>query len=323
METDHLPDNQDITGSRPVWLRLLAILILISAVGGLGYWILRPDVGGPTSVDAADPQAAGAAPTPDLSFGPDEASRLDLTLAPGVVVQIIPSARSLAEARFDEFDISPAGAIFVTEGSRLLDMMTGDDVFLGGDRVRSFAFAGDTLAAIDANGRLGYFDEGRFQLVNKDAFADAELSPSSDHTRIFLSRGSVDHDAMAPALISISDGKAPETLTGSIEPIDAVGGDSFLTYYSVGDALFQLIAPGEPRLMLVLPDPDRTIVGIAAGGGAVYFSTADAVYTIGDGLALPLVLGLGGELRLSNGRLYVLSTEHGRVYSITLEQKKS
>lgn len=321
METDHAPDN--LNRSRPVWVRILAILILVSAAGGLGYWALRPGIVGPTPADAADPQSAGAAPTPDLSFGPEEASQLDLTLAPGIAVNIIPSARSLASARFDRFDISPAGEIFVTEGARLLDMTTGDDVFQSGDRVRSFAFVADTLAAIDANGSLGYYSDEGFQLVSKDLIAEPVLSPSSDRGRVFITRGTADHDLVSPALVSIRDGQAPEILTGSLDPIDAVGGDSFLTYYSVGAALFRLISRGEPRMLLILPEPDQTIVGIAAGGGAVYFSTRDAVYTIGDGLALPLVMGLGGQLRLSNGRLYVLSAEHGRVYSIILEQGKS
>lgn len=252
------------------------------------------------------------------SYGPREAEAFDLIVAPDVTVQILPSAASLAAARFEAFDVSPSGAVIVSTGSRVVDMESGEDVFKSREAIKSFAFVGGSLAVIDARGQLGFYEAGGVHLVGEPPIPEARLTASSDRTRLFFRRGSYNADGEIPALMSMRKGSTPEVLTGSYSPISAVGGDSFQTLYSDRNALFQVITPGHPSLMFVLPDPAQTVTGIGVAGTAVYFATEQAVYALDEGLAVPLVIGLGGDLRIVGEALYILEPKHGRVYRIAL-----
>lgn len=247
-----------------------------------------------------------------------EAERIEVTVAPGVSVEALPTARSLAKARFAAFDAAPNGAIVVSVGSRLFDMANGDDVFAGQVPVQSFAFVGEALAVIDDSGRLGAYDDGRLQVLGEPPMIGARLVAASDRSRLFFLRKEYDGEANSPALVVMGEGMAPETLAGSFDPVGAVGGDAIQTYYSVGGALFQAIDRANSTLTLVLPDPQDTITGIAVAGGAVYFATKRAIYTLEEGIALPLVIGLGGDLRFLPDGLYVLSAANGRLYRLVV-----
>jgi hypothetical protein len=199
-------------------------------------------------------------------------------------------------------------------------MANGKDLFTGGEAVRSFAFAGEALAVIDTNGKLGFFDDGRIHLVGDPRVPAARLAASSDRTRLLIFRDDHDNGRNSPALVSVRAGMAPEVLAGSPSPIDAVGGDSLQTFFATDHALFQAITPGRPSLLFVLPDATQSIAGIAVAGEAVYFATDQAVYALTEGMAVPVVIGLGGDLRLVGGALYVLDTRQGRVYRIVVSK---
>lgn len=254
------------------------------------------------------------------SYGPAEAEKLDLIVAPDVSVEILPSAKSLARSRFEAFDVSSNGAVIVSTGSRVVDMDSGEDLFTSGESVRSFAFVGEALAVINAGGQLGYYEDGRLHLVGEPPVLGARLAASSDRTRLFFCRGTYDADGEMPALVSMREGSTPEVLTGYYSAIKTVGGDSFRTLFSDRNALFQVITPGRPSLVLMLPDLAQTITGIVVGGTAVYFATERAVYALDDGIAVPLVIGLGGDLRVVGEALYVLEPKQGRVYRIVISK---
>lgn len=261
-----------------------------------------------------------AAFRPDHGYGPDEARDIQLTLAKGVTVEIMPSAASLASLRFEHFDLTASGAVLVGSGGQIFDMMSGE-ALASGANVRSFAITQEALAVVGSDGRLGHFDGQSIQYVAPAPVPEAEMTSSSDGTLLFLHRTGADDSGWTPALVSVAPGRAPQVLTGSFEPVGAVGGDAITTYFAVGNALYQIVAPGRPNLVLILPRQEDAILGIASGSGATYFSTARGIYLVTDDFALPLVLGIGGRLRIHGADLYVLSQAHGRVYRIVLGRR--
>lgn len=250
------------------------------------------------------------------------AESVDLIVAPGVSVDLMPAAKSLDGARFTGFDVAPNGAIVVSTetatAGRVVDMANGEAVFTDGTAITSFAFVAGELAAVDSGGRLGVPSGGRFQPVDDAPVPGFRLGASSDGSRLFFLRTDYDGEGDVPALLSVVEGAAPEVLTGSFDPLKAVGGDALQTYFSLGGALFELFEPGRSALLFALPDASQSIVGIGASGGALYFATERAVYTLVDQIVLPLVIGIGGDLRILGSDLYVLDSRQARVYRIAL-----
>ncbi|MGH8498872.1 MAG: hypothetical protein ACRERV_08725, partial [Methylococcales bacterium] len=80
---------------------------------------------------------------------------------------------------------------------------------------------------------------------------------------------------------------------------------------------------GQPSLLLALPDKQQLIRGLAAAGDALYFSTEKAVYLLDNDIALPLVIGIGGELRMSGADVYVLDSKNGRVYRMAVKSAEA
>lgn len=251
------------------------------------------------------------------SYGPPEAANLDVIVAPGVVVEILPSAKSLAKARFDGFDVSPSGAIVALVDSQLVELASGEALFSTSSPVQSFAFIGDALAAIDADGNLAALEDGALRVIGKPPVEHARLAPSSEHTRLFFYRNEDGWLPDRPALAAMEKSSI-RVLTGSTTAIGIAGGDAFQTLFATGNALFHVITPGRPSLVLTLPDPAQAIIGIGIAGTATYFSTAHAVYALQDDIVIPIVLGLGGELRVSEGAVYVLDARQRRIYRITV-----
>lgn len=249
--------------------------------------------------------------------GPEEARNAKLIVAPGVSVELLPSAAALAEARFDRFDVSDRGVVLVGHNNRIVDMLSNDPLLEGNNEIRSFGFVGGGgLAMVDEAGMLGVYDGGKFRPVGPAPIPAAVLTPSSDRTRLFLHREDGDGSGESPAIVAVGNERRPQILTGSFTPILAVGGDAFQTYYADGNSLFQILAPGKPNLVLTLPEPTQNILGIAVGGGAVYFATSHAVYLVDGDVVIPIVIGIGGDLRIRGSDLYVLAAEFGRVYRI-------
>ncbi|MEP6667627.1 MAG: hypothetical protein ABJF10_00655 [Chthoniobacter sp.] len=251
------------------------------------------------------------------SYGPPQAEALDLIVAPGLLVEILPSAGSLRDEKFAAFDVSPEGDVLVSIGPRVVEMESGEDVFTEKVSVHSFAFVRDALAVIDMQGRLGFLAQGKFETVGDPPVPHCKLLPSTDHTRLFFLREGYDNGNNIPALLSMNSESEPEILTGSFSALQTAGGDMLQTYFSDRHALFRILAPGSPSFVFVLPDSKLSITGIVVAGTVLYFASEKAVYVLQDGIAVPLVIGLGGALRMAGGSLYVLEPEHGRVYRIT------
>lgn len=261
-------------------------------------------------------------PFSPFAYGPAEAANLEITTPPSVTVEILPSARSLAKNQFDAFDVSPSGFVIVRVDSKLIDMVSGDELFTTPIPVQSFAFVDDALVAIDAEGNLAAFEDGTLRVIGKSPVKHATLAPTSDHTRVYFYRNEDGWLPNSPALAVLKKSTV-EVLTGSPSAITAVGGNAFQTLFATENALFQVLAPGRPSLVLALPDETETILGVAIAGTAIYFSTERAVYAFQDGVVVPLVLGLGGEIRVIGSDVYVLDARQRRIYRIGLDKGAS
>ncbi|MEO8001517.1 MAG: hypothetical protein ABI644_06535 [Arenimonas sp.] len=252
----------------------------------------------------------------DYSYGPDEIKNQELVLAPNISLELLPSARDLGNVGFKSFDISPKGTVLVGDCSRVFDLASGEALFDTPVEVHSFAFVGDALALVTGQGELGFYDGKQFRSVTKLPNVETGLMASSDRSRLFLYRESYDDSGNSPAIVSMRKGEAAEIVTGSFTPIKTIGGDAFQTYYADRNAIFQVVAQGQPSLVLTLPDSGQSILGLAAAGNVIYFSTAKAVYLLEDDVAIPLVIGIGGELRMLGADVYLLDSGNGRIYRI-------
>src|SRR5207249_1596150 len=96
---------------------------------------------------------------------------------------------------------------------------------------------------------------------------------------------------------SFSPGGSLQALAGAPAVIETVAGDRRRRLFAVGGSLFSLVGPGRSLPLLDLPDPSVNVVGLAVDGETIYFSSPDVVYALRGGLAMPLVMGLGGPLR--------------------------
>jgi len=248
------------------------------------------------------------------SYGPPSASELDLTVAPGVSVDALPSHRTMGSSTFDGFDVAANGAVVVSIYGRLFDLMSGDKLLVDGTEVESFAFIGDGLALVDREGRLGYAGDGRFQAIGTSPVEDAQLSSTADRSRLvfFSRRATFDR----PALAVMPAGEPVLPLTGSDSGIDAAAGDGFQTVFAIGTRIWRVVDGGVPSPLLTLPGGDSQIVGLAISRGSVYVSTDRGVWAVDSDMAVPVVLGLGGKLHATSDAVYVLSARNGRLYLI-------
>ncbi len=257
------------------------------------------------------------------AFGPPELEERDLTLAPGIQVEILSSAGSLRESRFDAFDVSPDGEVLVLIGTRLVALHSGEEVFTEDVAVQSFAFAQDVLAITNMQNELGFLAQGRFELAGPAPMPTCRLRPTTDHTRLLFLRSDYDSNTGQPALMAMHSGQEPIALTGSNSPLTTAGGDVLQTYFSEKGSLFRLLTTDLPSMVFMLPEEDVSITGICVAGSTLYFSTEKAVYVLEEGIAIPLVLGAGGDLRLVEGALYVLDSASGRALRIMLTHPES
>ena len=62
-------------------------------------------------------------------------------------------------------------------------------------------------------------------------------------------------------------------------------------------------------MIVALPNEEDDILGVALHDDTILFATAHNLYTLHQGVALPLVIGLGGPLRFTSDGIYLLAGE--------------
>ena len=265
-------------------------------------------------------------PPDEPVYGPAPAAKLRVTHAAGIRVELLPSHRSLINSRFDEFDISPNGGIAVRVGSVLYDMMSGERLLRAADGVVSFAFVDDSLVVVTESWQLAYMSEDGPKDVGASLVRPARIKTTEDGTRLLVFEGSrrlAANDTKGQLLYRLPPEGESQLLAASSEPILAAAGDDVSTYFSVGRSLFALTEPGRPLLVLDMPHRSDRIVGIAFSPLTVYFSTEDTVSVLRDKLVLPVVIGLGGQLRLRADGLYVLDARQRRLYRVVAAEPQT
>jgi len=257
------------------------------------------------------------------SYGPREAEEGTFTLAPQVTVELLPSHYSLRDAAFTDFDISPQGAIVVNRTGQLYDLggggKLGPERKAGDGGVASLAFVGGGLvvsydfARAEHPSGLAYFRDDQFVPLDLEGVTATAVAANQRGDRLYVA----DHHQ----LYSLVEGQALQAECGSPEDITAITGDDVSCVFAAHGAVFRLIAPGEPLILVKLPEMED-IVGLAATNETIYFATTRNVYVLRDGAAMPLAIGLGGKLHLRPDGLYVLDALHGRVYRLVVGKPK-
>jgi hypothetical protein len=265
----------------------LVIALLLTAAG---FWMTRP------------------------SYGPAGAAEVELIAAPGVSIDALPSHHSLSTMAFEDFDVSPNGTVLVLNMGRIFDMASGDELV---QQIHSLAFFGDGLLLVDFAGQFGYYDDGTFKRVGQMRMPQTRLNSTTDKRRAVAFVKAPSSNESSPALAVIDAGGPLKPLTRSDSAITAAASDGFQTVFATYNRLWRIFEGGVPSRIVELPGPEP-IVGLAALGGRTYYSTSRGIWALDSDMALPIVLGLGGQLRTTREALYVLSTRNGRIYRVGL-----
>lgn len=294
------------------WLFYLFAFLIFS---GAMYGLDRLDK---SNKPTAQPRASEKGPA-RYSFGPADAREVDLTVAPGISVELLPSSEALGSRRFEQFDVSPEGAVIVIDDGRVYDMLSGTRLTDESTEARSLAFVGGALAVTTRQGALGYDNGSGFERVADAPWIETGLAPSTSRTTLLLYRERDDGGSGDTSIFAMARGGKPEPVAASARGVRTVAGDLARFYFSNGARLYR-VEGGEPELMFAPPDR-QPILGIAAAGDGVYFATQHAVYALSGDLVVPLVLGIGGPLRLYGSELYVLAQRQGRVFRLDLRKE--
>lgn len=234
---------------------------------------------------------------------------IQVTLAPSVHLQSLPWSGRLPNAGADQFAVSPGGGLVVRIGGALYDFADGEKLLSGGEnKIQSFALVDGALVVITANGRLGYVSDGSIDEVGEAPLQVSRMASSENSEQLFLYGGSSNYSLLALG----ADGVHP--LARAPEMIEAVAGDSQRHAFSVGNSLF--LQSGSEKPVMLLDFPDTTITGLALSGDVIFCATNKGIYQLQGALAIPLVLGMGGQLRLTPDGLLVLNPDNGRLYRL-------
>lgn len=233
---------------------------------------------------------------------------IEAIVAPGVSLQSLPWSPDLP-ADFEEFRVSNSNYIVLRVGDTLVDFENGDRIREVGEPVQSFSFVGGGLAVLTSAGSLAYLDEHSLQDVGPSPVGATRLQASEDGNELLLLR-----DQEPFGLASLDSNGKVHLLTGSPDPIVAAAGTFARHIFATVDELYLQEADSSPLLLLRLPD--QKFLGLAIQEGNIYFSTRKGVYAVHGGIALPLVLGLGGPLESARAGLLVMNGDNNRIYRI-------
>jgi hypothetical protein len=259
------------------------------------------------------------------TYGDAQNSEDEFTLAPNVRVQILPAHRNLNGKELLDFAVNDQGAIVVNTSTGLFDLTGGRRIGPGTDGdeqvVNSMAFAKPGLIVVSVEGIVGTWDDEGFMPVDLPGHSPVAVYPGQTRDQIFVVSESYSSGDAPWVLSSLAEGQKMRALTGSPVAITAVAADNISPIFAAGGALFRLLAPGQPAMLFRMPD-DSEIIGLATMDGAIYFATYDKVYALGRDMAVPVVLGLGGQLRSTPEGLLVLDKKRGWLFRIVVGEGK-
>jgi hypothetical protein len=177
------------------------------------------------------------------------------------------------------------------------------------------AFYRGALAAITTAGQFAYLTADRLKLSGPAPIGASRVRGGDDGATLFFLR-----DDPPYALAAMDSQGSMHALSGSPSRIDAVGGTYARHLFSIGTDLYLQKESERPELLLHLPQVSQVIVGIATREASTYFSTSHGVYLINGGLAVPVVLDLGGSIRATSEGLLLLDSHSGRLFHLSSKE---
>lgn len=281
-----------------------AVLILSGVVvlaAGVFFIIMYTETPQPQDNRGATLSQAGAVDYVDIKA----------TAGPSLELQAMPRSAQLPGDRADEFDVSDDGLVLLRVKKVLFDFAEGEQLTRTQDSVSSFAFVAGAVAIVTGERHLAYLNEEGVKDVGPAPIGASRVRPSDDGQELFLIR---DEEPYSLASLDLQGQVHP--LSGSPGRIEAVAGTSARHIFSVGKELYLQEEAGPPALLLRLPEDGQTILGVALHGDDIYFATRQGVYAIQGSLAVPLLLGVGGPLRVTKDGLVILNADNGRLYQL-------
>jgi len=255
----------------------------------------------------------------DLSHGSKEVLTVELKTGPGVIVEVVPVHKSLADKRISNFDVNDEGMVVVVIDGSLYDLATGKQLSQSDIHISDVTFILGNLVVITTNNHLGIWSDNGIEELTNIPLNQAQVAPGK--TGEFLVWGKTPEGGHA--LFSFKLEGSPEFLSGSPLPILNAAASLKQTWFSVEESLFSITESGKPELVLTLPDDTSLIIGMALSGGRKYFSTTETVFLLHGAVAMPLVIGIGGQIRTAAGGIFVLDNRLGHLYRIVGDKSES
>lgn len=178
-------------------------------------------------------------------------------------------------------------------------------------QVTSFAFNAGLLVAI-RNNRLGWYEADEIkELLDLPRAGMKVVSGAKSRLYLYGSHG------QESLIYLLEDGKAILLLDikgGKISALTVIGERLFFAI----DNMIYTLSKGERAGLLFIVAGEKSIQSLVADPitGVLYFSAGETVYAMRAGVAIPIMRGLTGSLRYSEGALFILAPEQGRLVKI-------
>lgn len=211
------------------------------------------------------------------------------------------------EGKLLAFDVAPSGQPF----------LASDQVIFPVNDRPTRKLPPFKLSGVGRIDELGFTHDGALLLIsgktlgaatNKGFRALATLPREGLH----LATGSAQETWVwgGESIYSLARGGKVEHLLRSPTPIEALAADGPRLVFATQGALLELLGTGEPRLIIVLPAPARSLA-LAPGGGLFYSTDAEVGFVSATGRRYPFVKGKGAQLRVAGGELFLFFEDEG------------
>jgi hypothetical protein len=215
-----------------------------------------------------------------------------VTVHPKAKVHPLQTSKELDGKAVEAAASTGRGAIAIFDGV-LYDLATGESLQeAGGPRFRSAAVSSQGLVLVTRQGRLATLDGRKpaFGMTFPDPTIRVWADPAGPE--VFLYGGK------AIRGLYLLGEEGPVEILPDYPPVTALGSTPEGTLVARGRRIDLLPRGGRAdslRAVLALPDgPD--IVGVHDAGRGLVFATAAGAHWLSDNVAVPLALGIGGEL---------------------------
>lgn len=225
---------------------------------------------------------------------------------PGAKMSTVLSAADARSRRWslsDAFDVTPSGLILVQSGRAIFNAVTGEPILREQHLdLADFVALGDGIVSVCGGSLCAYSAEGSLEPVMK---LPAE--------RMFLgSAGQPDefycyHNSSAGADVYLIRGGGAYLKLFHVEgPIFAIAGVVGRVFLAVSNKIVTWKPGEDPSVVVDLKqEAPVTSLAIDSSTGLLFFSVGEGVFAFAEKRVSPVLIGVTGDLRFSNGVLFV------------------